>query len=161
MRNVIAISAAAMILAGCSAEWETAAAENGVAEFREQMASGRYRDIYSAAAQDFRQGASEATALRFLEHVADTLGPVRESSRQGWRVTTGPSGSMVVLGYTTEFARGRGTEEFVFRVSSGTAKLAGYHINSMDLMMLPAETRTPRAERATDNATVAITPVRR
>ena len=150
-----------MILTGCSAEAETAPAENGVAEFRQLMASGRYRDIYSAAAEDFRQTGSETTALRFLEHVADTLGPVRESTKQRWRVTTGSSGTMVALGYTTEFARGRGTEEFVFRVSGGTAKLAGYHINSMDLMMPPAETATPRAERETDNAVVPITPVRR
>jgi hypothetical protein len=42
---------------------------------------------------------------------------------------------MVTLNYATEFTRGRGTESFVFRVEGERAKLAGYHVNSMDLMM--------------------------
>ena len=135
MKGFFALAAATMILAGCSAGEDKAAAENGVAQFRQMMASGRYHEIYSTAAADFRQTGSEATAVRFLETVANRLGPVRRSTQQGWNVNVGTGGTMVTLGYATEFTRGRGNETFVFQVSGGTAKIAGYNINSMDLMM--------------------------
>ena len=154
MRSIFAIAAAIMFLTGCSAGAEKAAAETGVAQFRQRMASGRYREIYSTSAQDFRQTSSERTAVRFLEQVGERLGPVRRSTQQGWNVTFGTNGTLVTLGYATEFARGRGTENFVFRVSGGTAQLAGYHINSMDLMMA-----SPPPEG--DSKVVPITPVRR
>ena len=154
MRSIFAVIAATMFLTGCSAGAEKAAAETGVAQFRQRMASGRYQEIYSTAAQDFRQTSSEGNTLRFLEQVADRLGPVRRSTQQGWNVNFGTSGTLVTLGYATEFARGRGTENFVFRVSGGTPQLAGYHINSMDLMMA-----SPPPQG--DNKVVPITPVRR
>ena len=97
MRSVFAISVAAMLLTGCLAEAEMATAENGVAEFRQLMASGRHREIYSTAAEDFRQTGSEANATKFLQHVAERLGAVRHSTKQGWRVTAAPGGTMVTL----------------------------------------------------------------
>ena len=161
MKSLFAISLAAMILAGCSVEAEMAAAENGVAEFRQMMASRRYGEIFSGPAEDSRQPASGSSAVPFLEHVAERLGPVRQSTRQGWRVTTGRDGAMVTLRYATEFARGRGTENFVFRVSDGSARLVSYHVNAPALNPPPAELATPRAQRDSGNAVVPITPVRR
>jgi hypothetical protein len=161
MKSVVAISVAAMILAGCSVEAEMAVAENGVAEFRQMMASRRYGEIFSARAEDSRQPGSGSSAVPYLEHVADRLGPVRNSTRQSWRVTTGRNGAMVTLGYATEFARGRGTENFVFRVSDGSARLVRYHVNAPALNPPPAELAMPRAQRTSDNSVAPAAPVRR
>ena len=135
MRNLVLVAAVCSSLAACSAGQDKVTAENGVAEFRRMMDAGRYGEIYSGAAADFRQASSEQTALRFLEMVGTRLGPVRQSTQQGWNVNMGTGGHMVTLNYATEFTRGRGTESFVFRVEGERAKLAGYHVNSMDLMM--------------------------
>jgi len=128
--------AAAILLAACSqTPIDTSAAERGVAQFRRLMEAQDYGAIYAGAASEFRQTGSEATALRFLEAVATRLGRVRESTRQGWRYTVNGTGSFVSLSYATTFARGRGTEEFVFRMDGQQARLAGYNINSMDLVI--------------------------
>lgn len=42
---------------------------------------------------------------------------------------------MVTLAYETRFTRGRGNEQFVFRVSGNETRLAGYNVNSMELIM--------------------------
>jgi hypothetical protein len=135
MKSLFLVAAVGCSLASCSAGQDRAVAESGVAEFRRMMDAGRYREIYSGAAADFRQVSSEQTALRFLEMVGTRLGPVRQATQQGWNVNVGTGGHMVTLNYATEFTRGRGTESFVFRVEGERAKLAGYHVNSMDLMM--------------------------
>ena len=142
MRSLFLAAAVGAGLAGCSAGQDKAVAEGGVAEFRRMMDARRYGEIYSGAAADFRQVSSRETALRFLEMVGTRLGPVRQSTQQGWNVNMGTAGKMVTLNYATEFARGRGTESFVFRIEGERAKLAGYHVNSMDLMMGDAPPRS-------------------
>ena len=96
--------------------------------------AGRYHDIYAGAANEFRQSGSEQAATRFLAMVHDRLGPVRRADQRGWRVNFATGGNVVSLSYSTQFASGRGTEDFVFRVRGGSPVLVGYHINSMDLI---------------------------
>ena len=135
MRNWM-VGASAILVASCSQNpVDTSAAERGVTQFRRLMDAHDYGAIYAAASPEFRQSGSESTTLRFLEAVSTRLGRVLESAQQGWRVTTNNNGTYVSLGYATTFARGRGTEEFVFSMHGQEARLAGYHINSMDLMI--------------------------
>lgn len=123
-----------LALAGCSAGQDKAAAEAGVQRFREMLGAGRYAEIYRSASEEFRQNGSEDSAVRFLQSVRERLGTVRNANQTGWRVNYGSGGSVTVLNYATEFERGRGTEEFVYRVNGAQPELIGYHINSNDLM---------------------------
>lgn len=121
-------------LCACSATADKAAAESGVAQFHRMLANGEYDAIYSGAANEFRQSGSRESAVRFLRTVHERLGAMRRIDQQGWRVNFVSGGNIVNMRYATEFARGRGTEDFVFRVNGGSAQLVGYHINSTDLM---------------------------
>jgi hypothetical protein len=136
MRKLI-VAAALLAAAGCSAGPDKAAAEGGVAQFHRMLDAGRYRDIYAGAGEEFRQSGSEQAATRFLAMVHDRLGAVRRADQRGWRVNFTTGGNLVNLSYSTEFASGRGTEDFVFRVRGASPSLVGYHINSMDLAGTP------------------------
>jgi hypothetical protein len=139
------LTALSLALAGCSAGQDKAAAEAGVQSFREMLGAGRYAEIYRAAGHEFRQTGSEESAVRFLQSVRERLGAVRSANQTGWRVNYGNGGSVTVLNYATEFERGRGTEEFVYRVDGGQPVLIGYHVNSNDLVQ-----PLPPAGNATD-----------
>lgn len=128
------LTAVSLGLAGCSAGQDKSAAEAGVQRFREMLGAGRYAEIYRSAGPEFRQNGSEDSAVRFLRSVHDRLGAVRNANQTGWRVNYGSGGSVTVLNYATEFERGRGAEEFVYRVDGGQSVLIGYHINSNDLV---------------------------
>lgn len=125
-------------LAACSVTADKGAAESGVAQFRRQMDAGQYRQIYAAATPEFRQNASEEAGVRFLQTVHDRLGAVRTAEQTGWRVNFASGGNVAALGYSTQFAHGRGTENFVFRIEGARARLMGYHVNSLDLVNPPA-----------------------
>jgi len=131
-------AAALLALSGCSAGQDKTAAEAGVAQFHRQLQAGDYHEIYRGAAAEFRQSGSENSAVRFLDTVNERLGAVQRANQQNWRVNFTSGGNMVILDYATEFAHGRGVENFVFRVQGGQAKLVGYHINSGDLISMPA-----------------------
>jgi hypothetical protein len=146
------IVAAALMASGCSAGDDRAAAEAGVAQFRQMMEAGRYHDIYVNASDDFRRSASEEDATRFLGTIHDRLGAVRSSSSTGWRVNFTPGGSTVNLTYDTQFALAAGNEDFVFRIGGANARLAGYHARSPALIgagaLAPAEQAKPSGESA-------------
>jgi hypothetical protein len=154
------IAAGALLLASCAQNPpDTSAAEQGVTRFRRQMDSRQFQEIYDNAAPEFRQNASESTVIRFLNLVSTRLGRALAASKQGLRLDTNTSGSFVTLTYTTTFDRGRGNEEFVFRMDGPEARLAGYHINSLDLMM---DQLDPNGNTATpaSNGADAVTEIR-
>jgi hypothetical protein len=130
MRFLLLAVAALIGLSGCSISQDKAAAEAGVARFRQQLDAGRYQEIYRTGGPEFRGTGSEEAGTRFLQTVHDRLGAVRNAQQTGWRVNFNSGGSVAVLNYETEFARGRGTEEFVFRLAEGQPTLIGYHVNS-------------------------------
>jgi hypothetical protein len=133
MRFLPIVAAVSIGLAGCSAGRDKAAAEAGVETFRQALAAGRYAEIYRNAGPEFRQSGTEESAAGFLGSVHQRLGNVRTANQTGWRVNYQPGDSRAVLNYSTEFERGRGTEEFVFRISEGESILIGYHIDSNEL----------------------------
>ncbi len=141
MRILALIAAVLVGLSGCSLSQDKATAEAGVARFRQMLDAGRYQEIYRTSGPEFRQTGSEEAGAGFLRSVHDRLGIVRNARQTGWRLNFNSGGSVAVLNYETEFERGRGTEEFVFRLADGQSTLIGYHINSNEL-------RTPRPSPA-------------
>jgi hypothetical protein len=105
-------------------------AESAVTRFHEQYNAGQFREIYSQTDEEFRKSASEGEFLSLLEAVRRKLGTVGKVEPTGWRVSATPTGTMVALGYNVEFSDGKGTEQFVFRVSGDKARLYNYNINS-------------------------------
>ena len=91
------IMAAALAVSACSADADAdrAAVDASVAQLHQMMDAGRYHDIYSSAADEFRQSASEESATQFLRAIHDRLGAFRSSSPTGRRLDISPDRSMV------------------------------------------------------------------
>ena len=119
-----------MTMASCSFAKGKGFAESAVAQFHNQYNSGQFHEIYSQADEEFKKSASEAKFVELLEALRRKLGTVKQSNQAGWHVNATPMGTMVTLGYEVEFSEGKGSEQFVFRVSGDKALLYGYNVNS-------------------------------
>ena len=99
-------------------------------QFHNQFNAGQFSEIYNHADEDFRKSASEANFVALLEALRRKLGTVKQANQTGWHVNATPTGTMVMIGYEVEFSEGKGTEQFVFRVSGNKALLYNFHVNS-------------------------------
>jgi len=128
-----------MILAAtvtsCSASKNLDAVESEVTRFHQELTAGKFDQIYTAAADDLKKVTGQQEFVKLLRAVNSKLGPTRVVKRTGWNVNVTTSGSFVALTFDTQFEKGRGTEQFVYRITGGKALLAGYHIMSNDLIV--------------------------
>jgi len=133
--RLFAVVLLAAVTAGCSMGKDTKQAEHVVDAFRAQMASGLLGDIYDASGDDWKKSISRVDSDAFLGAVNRKLGVVKSTSQTGWRDNLTTSGHVVVLSYHTVFEHGDGDESFTVRLDEGHARLSGYHINSMAMMI--------------------------
>jgi hypothetical protein len=134
VRRLCSLLVAAVLVAGCSSGQDLALAEAGVTRFRELMAAQQFGQIYSEAADDLKKATTEPELTRLLAAIDRKLGAVKDATKSGWNLNYNPSGTSVTLKLKTQFERGTGVETFVYRIASGKALLAGYHINSTELI---------------------------
>jgi subtilase family serine protease len=55
---------------------------------------------------------------------------VKNSNETAWHVNATSAGTMVSLAYEVEFSEGKGSEQFVFKVTGDKALLFNYNVNS-------------------------------
>jgi hypothetical protein len=130
MRKSIGIIATALTVTGCSFGQAKDVSETAVVEFHQMLDAGRYHEIYAASSDDLRRMATEEEFSQALQRIHDRLGGVRQSTESDWRVDFSNGNDVVQIHYDTQFASGRGDEEFIYQVSGGAAHLAGYHVRS-------------------------------
>lgn len=121
-------------LGGCSSGEHMASAEQGVAEFRALMESRQFAQVYAGASDELRKTTSEADMARILGALNTKLGTVKSAEKNGWHINFHTSGTFVTLGFKTQFEKGNGAEQFVFRVADGRAALVTYNVNSPALL---------------------------
>lgn len=125
----------AVIASGCGAFKGKKAAEQGVAEFHQLYNDGKLSEIYSASHSKFKSATTEKQLLELVEAVQRKLGKVTQTANAGFNVRTLNLTTTVVLTQTTTFEQGTGTETFTFLMDGDKAILAGWHINSNDLIV--------------------------
>lgn len=134
MHKFLMLGAATALLAGCSAAKDEAAAAQAVVQFHHQLDAGQFEAIYNATAPEMKANTPKASFVRFLDAVHRKLGAVKDVKPQGWGVNYTNDVGSVTLNYQTQFARGSGAEQFVYRTGAAPS-LVGYHINSTDLVV--------------------------
>jgi uncharacterized protein DUF4019 len=130
----LAMIAVAALLA-CSPAKNLEVAESEVARFHKELDAGNFDQIYASASDDLKKASGHEEFVKLLRAVNSKLGPTRMASRTGWNMNLNTSGNFVTLTFDTQFEKGKGTEQFVYRIASGKALLAGYHIMSNDLIV--------------------------
>jgi hypothetical protein len=134
-RTLILVLGFLLVLSGCSASADTAAAEQAVPQFHRSLDAGRFAEIYEQSSDDLKKVASKQDFLSLLEAVHRKLGNTKSSEKQAWNINYHTSGTFVTLVYKTAYAEGEASEKFVFRMHGSAATLAGYHINSNALIL--------------------------
>jgi hypothetical protein len=131
-RVLLLTSTASLLVAvsSCSLTKGKQTSERAVVQFHSQFNAGQYHDIYSQTDEGFQKASSEPDTIALFEAIRRKLGTVKNSNQVGWHVNATPMGTMVSLAYEVEFSEGKGTEQFVFRVSGDKASLFNYNINS-------------------------------
>jgi hypothetical protein len=122
-------------LLGCSSGEDMATAEKEVVQFRQLMESEQFAKLYANASDELRKSASEADVTKIFGALSRKLGKVKTADKAGWHVNFHTAGTFVTLGFNTQFEKGPGTEQFVFRVSDGKARLVSYNVNSAALLL--------------------------
>lgn len=120
----------------CNPGKSTAQAKSEVIEFRADFNSSNLENIYDTSHSDFKAAASKEDALSFMRGVRNKLGKSISANQINWRVNSHNLQTNVVLQYQTEFEFGKGIETFTYRIENENAVLAGWHINSNDLIAL-------------------------
>lgn len=127
--------ALASLLAGCSFDTNTDAAEAEIPRFHQALDAGRHAELYDAAGAELKSVAKREDFLALLGAVHRKLGNVKSTKRTAWNVNATLSGSLITLAYETEFAEGKATETFVYRMDDKRAVLMGYNIASLALII--------------------------
>ena len=133
--SLFLILCVAVIAPGCGVFKGKKAAEQGIAEFHKLYNDGKLSEIYSAAHSKFKSATTEKQFLEFVGVVQRKLGKVTQTANAGFNVRTFNLTTTVVLTQATTFEQGTGTETFTFLMESDKAILAGWNINSNDLIM--------------------------
>ena len=130
MTKAIGALLAAVALASCSQPEELRVAEGAVATFHEAVRREAFKEIYAGADAELRGAISEEGFLRLMSGVTSKLGTHVRSELKGERIEPGPSVTLVILAYQSEFQRGLAFETFVFKVAERRATLGSYNIHS-------------------------------
>ena len=134
IRSLILLLSTLFALSACSMSDDTALAENEVPRFHEALDSSQFEFLYNNGSENLKKAATMKEFVSLLEAVYRKLGNVSSSNKKTWNVNYHTSGTFVTLTYDTVFTQGKGTEQFVYKLSGKEAQLVGYHINSNDLI---------------------------
>ena len=135
MRYLTPILAAAM-LAGCGVRESFDDASAEVDRFHAALDAGEWQRVWKGADPALRGATQREEFGRPLEAVHRKLGKVRSSEQTGWNANATTQGTFLTLTMRTEFERGSGMEEFVYRkADDGKLALVGYNIQSREMML--------------------------
>lgn len=123
------------LLGGCSMSEDSGIAESEVPGFHQQFNAKQFQAMYAGSANEMKQSIGEKEFVAFLSAIHTKLGPTESTKRQNWLVNYNTSGTFVTLSYLTTYAKGEGTEQFVYRLDGKSAKLVGWNINSNALAL--------------------------
>lgn len=82
-----------------------------------------------------KNASTEAALTALLAAVHRKLGMFRSGKPVSWNDNYSTGGEFVTIGFVADYERGAAQESFVFRITDGAAKLAGYHVNSNALIL--------------------------
>ena len=134
IKTATAILLTALLLPACSATQDINAAQEAIAYFHEMMSAGQFEQIYAQSDDSLKKATTTEDLTRLLSTINRKLGAVKTSVGNGWNISLNPSGTSVTLRYKTQFEHGAGAETFFYRLPGGKALLAGYNINSNELI---------------------------
>lgn len=117
-----------------SREGIPAQAQETIDAVTEQMAQGRFDEIYQQAAEEWRRASTPEQSKAFFSTLKSKLGNIKSRaflSAKDQQNTGGPiQGHSFIITYHTTFERAEGMETFTLLEQDNRWLLAGYFVNS-------------------------------
>ncbi|HKR00174.1 MAG TPA: DUF4019 domain-containing protein [Pyrinomonadaceae bacterium] len=107
-----------------------AEAQAAVDAASEDMAEGRYEEIYAEAAEEWRQASTPEESSAIFKRLKEKLGAVKSRSFHSATEQDGSNGHSFTIVYETSFERGEGMETFTVVERDRRWLLARYFVNS-------------------------------
>lgn len=124
------IAAAGLFAAGCEAAKGKPFAEKAVGEFHSQLNAQQFAQIYAAASPEFKKSTEEATAVGYFTLVHTKMGEYKSTNQTGFNASVDNGVSSVTLNYDTEYANGKASETFIYKVEGEKVSLVSYKVES-------------------------------
>lgn len=134
---IIGASAVTAALGGCSAAANVKAAEAEIAAFHARLDRGDAAGLYADGARDLKAATAPARFTAFLQGARAKLGRFKAGKTVGWNDSHHSSGHFVTIAYSATYEKAAAQETFVYRLTDGRAKLAGYHVSSDAFVIEP------------------------
>lgn len=128
-KAMFALSAAVLVLSGCSGPASVQAAREKVDAFHKQFNAGEYGAIWDAAGAEIQGNSPREQFVQGLEGVHQFWGDAKATSQVSWGYSDNDNGSYSKVVMKTDFEKGRAYETFAFRNFGEEQKLAEYSIN--------------------------------
>jgi len=122
-------------LGACSFGADVPVAEKAADGFHAQLNAGQFDAIYQKGSMDLKDATKQADMIALLGAIHRKLGAFKSGKTAGWNDSVTTAGHMITLGYDAVYENGKASEQFVYRMDGGRAALAGYHINSDQLVL--------------------------
>jgi hypothetical protein len=118
---------------GCG--FSSEATDRSTQLFRARYAQGSFKAIYATASDELKRASTAADFLEYMEAVRRKLGDVEVARASGRSAFATPVATRVIQVFDTRFQRGTARETFTWEVRFGQPFLAGYHIESRELVI--------------------------
>ena len=109
-------------------------ADAAVDRFHALLNASNFEGIYAAADPLFRSTTSRSDALQSFSAVRRKLGSAGFARRTYIQLQVRPQGRFMNVQYDTAFVSGAAHESFTWRITSDGLQLAGYNVNSPQLL---------------------------
>jgi hypothetical protein len=110
-------------------------AEPAVAEVRAMMKQHEFEKIYDTSSELFRNATPREKGVALFAAIERKLGALRSAKQITWGVNTNNGVTIATLVYASEYEQGQATETFNIEIDHGKGKLAGFNIQSLDMMI--------------------------
>lgn len=125
-----AIVACGFFATGCDAAKAKPFAEKAVEDFHTQMGAEQFAQIYSNASDELKKSATEKDFENVLATMHKKLGAYKSAKQTGFNAGSNNGVSSIKLDYETEYAEGKATETFIYKVEGEKVSLLSFNIES-------------------------------
>jgi len=135
MARLVLATVALSMLTACGVKQSVGDAEAQISTFHADLNAGRFDEIWNDSSAELRKASSKDDFLDLMKAIHRKLGPVKKSQNVGWNANATTGGTYIIVQMQTEFTRGRGIEQFIYRKSGDDLQLNAYNIDSRDLLI--------------------------
>ncbi|MDN3645138.1 DUF4019 domain-containing protein [Pontixanthobacter aestiaquae] len=125
---------ATLILAACGVQENIEEGQTEVRNFQFHYDAREFEDIWARSSSKMKKAIKKEDFLDLLANIRRILGKNVESTQSGWKLEKVPQGNFLVITMQTQFERGTGVEIFTLERVGDIIKVAGYHVDSPDMM---------------------------